>query len=140
MVESGVMLKRLVLTSLLFAVPGSGWAQTPKETPVQVAQAVGKPVMNGAVPQIQGTGWKYLYKEDNATAPYYVFSKNGHWEMVLASGGAGPTGTYKTSGNTLTLIHDSGETGNYKLRWDGRYLWATGEGETMKLEYNGTAD
>lgn len=100
-----------------------------------------KPAMNGSLPNLAGTAWKQLYEKNVNVVPVFLFCKSGHWEVVRYSLAAGMMGSWRASGNTLTLTNSTdGKSENYSMTYNaGQNLLLLNDGHvTLRLLYNGT--
>lgn len=100
-----------------------------------------KPAMNGSLPNLAGTAWKQLYEKNVTVVPVFLFCKSGHWEVVRYTLAAGMMGSWKASGNTLTLTNSTdGKSENYSMTYNAsQNLLLLNDGRvTLRLLYNGS--
>ncbi|MBX9567296.1 MAG: hypothetical protein K2X77_00270 [Candidatus Obscuribacterales bacterium] len=73
--------------------------------------------------------------------PTLINYESGHWEVVRFSLAAGMMGSWRASGNTLTLTNSTdGKSENYSMTYNaGQNLLLLNDGRvTLRLLYNGT--
>ena len=139
------MKKLLSFTLVLLLVSAATFSQQRKLPP-----------MNGAMPRITSTAWTIykMYKPGNVpaaqnSADVLVFCKVKSWDLVPggnAGGGRrtiGENGTFRTAGNTLTLINGSDKKAIvYKMTWNAatKILKLEGGGVVFEMFFNGVSD